>query len=196
MGFLSLLLVLIVDQRVLGYIDYFDDVFSVARMNYSPYQQSSQDLYFITGVWHDKIDYCLPQEMKAISNSGSNTGTSFATPLLSGIIARLLMYDNTITHDEMRTILDNNSITSTGTTYDSNVGYHSYTCKRPSAELLFKNYYGGQILRKSVKVQNPAGKDAIFNIETVVNSGGTVIRREVRHVNSGRNRYWLNKEVN
>ena len=60
----------------------------------------------------------------------------------------------------------------------------------------FKNYYGGQILRKSVKVQNPAGKDAIFNIETLVNSGGTVIRREVRHVNSGRNRYWLNKEVN
>ena len=120
------------------YIDYFDDVFSVARMNYSPYQQSSSDLYFLTGVWHDKIDYCLPQEMKAISNSGSNTGTSFATPLLSGIIARLLMYDNTITHDEMRTILDNNSITSTGTTYDSNVGYHSYTCKRPSAELLLR----------------------------------------------------------
>ena len=83
-----------------------------------------------------------------------------------------------------------------GTTYDSNVGSHSYTCKRPSAELLFKNYYGGQILRKSVKIQNPEGKEVIMNIETVVNSSGTVIRREVRHVNSGRNRYWVNREVN
>jgi len=183
-------------NRPIGSLDLYDDVFSVARMNYSPYQQSSPDLYFLTGVWHDKIDYCLPQEMKAISNSGSNTGTSFSTPLLSGIIARLLMYDNSITHSQMRTILDDNSSNSTGTTYDSNVGSHSYTCKRPSAELLFKNYYGGQIERKSVKVQNPAGKEVIMNIETVVNSSGTVIRREVRHVNSGKNRYWLNREVN
>ena len=63
------------------YIDYFDDVFAVARMNYIPgYGQDNGDVYRLTGVWHDKIDYCLPQEMKAISNSGSNTGTSFATP--------------------------------------------------------------------------------------------------------------------
>ena len=179
------------------YIDYFDDVFAGSRMNYTPgYGQDNGDIYRLIGVWHNKIDYCLPQELTAITNSGSNTGTSFATPLLSGIIARLLMYDNTITHADMRTILDNNSITSTGTTYDSNLGYHSYTCKRPSAELLFKNYYGGQILRKSVKVQNPAGKEIIFSIETVENSSGTVIRREVRHWNSDKNRYWVNREVN
>lgn len=178
-------------------MDQFDDVFAVARNNYvSGTGQDVGDIYHFTGVWHEKIDYCLPQKMKAISNSAANIGTSFSTPLLSGIIARLLMYDNTITHDEMRTILDDNSINSTGTTYDSNVGSHSYTCKRPSAELLFKNYYGGQILRKSVKIQNPAGKDVIFNIETVVNSSGTVIRREVRHVNSGKNRYWVSREVN
>ena len=166
-------------------MDTFDDVFAVARMNYTPgYGQDNSDIYHLTGVWHEKIDYCLPQKMKAISNSGSNTGTSFSTPLLSGIIARLLMHDNTITHDEMRTILDDNSIT-----------LNPYTCKRPSAELLFKNYYGGQILRKSVKVQNPSGKEVIMNIETVVSSSGAVIRREVRHVNSGRNRYWVNKVV-
>lgn len=175
------------------YIDQFDDVFAVARSSYTAgYGQDNGDIYRLTGVWHDKIDYCLPQKMKAISNSAANIGTSFSTPLLSGIIARLLMHDNSITHSQMRTILDNNSITSTGTDENGT----AYTCNRPSAELLFKNYYGGKIERKSVKVQNPAGKEIIFNIETVLNSSGTAIRREVRHVNSGKHRYWLNREVN
>ena len=174
-------------------MDQFDDVYAVARMNYIPgYGQDNGDIYRLIGVWHNKIDYCLPQELTAITNSGSNTGTSFATPLLSGIIARLLMHDNTITHAQMRTILDDNSITSTGTDENGT----AYTCKRPSAELLFKNYYGGQILRKSVKVQNSAGKEVIFNIETVKSSDDVVIRREVRHVNSGKNRYWVSREVN
>jgi hypothetical protein len=174
-----------------SFVDHFDDVFSVARSSYVSGYGQNTDIYGLTGVWHDKIDYCLPQKLKAISNSAANIGTSFATPLLSGIIARLLMHDNTLSHAQIRTILDNNSITSTGTFSGGN----PYTCKRPSAELLFKNYYGGQILRKSVKVQNPEGKSVIFNIETVVNSGGTVIRREIRHLNSNKHRYWLNKEV-
>ena len=71
-------------------MDQFDDVFAVARMNYVPgYGQDNGDVYHFTGVWHEKIDYCLPQEMKAISNSGSNIGTSFSTPLLSGSLLRV-----------------------------------------------------------------------------------------------------------
>ena len=73
-------------------------------------------------------------------------------PRTIGIIARLLMYDNTLTDAEVRTILDDNSVVSTGT--DAN---GSYTCKRPSPELIYKNWYGGQINRKSVKVQNHDG---------------------------------------
>ena len=137
------------------------------------------------------IDYCLPHNVKAITNAPANNGTSFSAALLSGIIARLLMHDNAIEHDEMRTILDANAIVSTGT--DNNGT--TYTCKRPSAELLFKNHYGGQILRQSVDVQHPSGKSAIFNIETVVDANDRVLRREIRHVNSGRHRHWVNQEV-
>ena len=173
-----------------NYMHQFADVFSVAKSEYKP-GQGSGDIYQLTGVWHSNIDYCLPHNLKAITDAPPNYGTSFSAALLSGIIARLLMHDNTITHDEMRTILDSNSITSTGT--DNNGT--NYTCKRPSAELLFKNHYGGQILRQSVDVQHPSGKSAMFNIETVVDANGSVIRREVRHVNSGPHRHWVTQEV-
>jgi len=173
-------------------IDHFEDVFAVARMTYvSGIGQDNGDIYHLTGVWHDKIDYCLPQNMKAISSQAGNIGTSFATPLLSGIIARILMHDNTVTHDQMRQILDNHSIVSTVTNSDGTM----YTCRRPSGELLFKNYYGGSIERKSVRVKNHDGKQAIFNIETLLSSSGELIRREIRHINSGKNRYWVNKEI-
>lgn len=173
------------------FIDHWDDVFAVARNTYSPGWGQHTDIYAVSGVWHDKIDYCLPQRMKAMLNSNANIGTSYSTPILSGIIARLLMYDNEISHEEMREILDENSVESSGTLSVSG----PYTCKRPSAELLFKNYYEGEILRRSVAVENDAGKSAIFNIETVVDNMGQVIRREVRHINSDKNRYWVLQEI-
>jgi hypothetical protein len=168
----------------------FADVFAVAKSEYKP-GQGNGDIYQLTGIWHSNIDYCLPHNLKAITNAPANNGTSFSAALLSGIIARLLMHDNTITHEEMRGILNTNSITSTGT--DNNGS--GYSCKRPSAELLFKNYYNGQILRQSVDVQHTSGKSAIFNIETVVDANDRVLRREIRHVNSGRHRHWVNQEV-
>jgi hypothetical protein len=114
----------------------FADVFAVAKSEYKP-GQSNSDIYQLTGVWHSNINYCLPHNLKAITNAPANYGTSFSAALLSGIIARLLMHNNAIEHDEMRTILDANAIVSTGT--DNNGT--TYTCKRPSAELLFKNHY-------------------------------------------------------
>lgn len=166
----------------------FDDVYAVGRMSYSP---DTQDVYGKSGVMHDKIDYCLPQKMRSLTVSSGLYGTSYAAPVLSAIISRLLMYNNTLTDAEVRTILDENSIITTGT--DEN---GSYTCKRPSPELIYKNWYGGQINRKSVKVQNHDGtKSAIFNIETVIDASNNLVRREVRHVNSGKTRYWFSEEI-
>ena len=171
-------------------LDQYDNVYAVGRMTYSPDTQD-RDVYGKSGVMHDKINYCLPQNMRSLTVSSGLYGTSYATPVLSGIIARILMFDNTLTDTDIRTILDDNSVVSTGT--DEN---GSYTCKRPSPELIYKNWYGGQINRKSVKVQNFDGtKSAIYNIETVIDASNNLVRREVRHVNSGKTRYWFNEEI-
>jgi hypothetical protein len=162
---------------------------SVANNTYTIGQGQDTDIYKLSSPWNTTVKYCLPENLIMMPDQEK---TRFSAPVLAGIVSRLLMYNNQLTPNEIVSILNENSVVSTGI---DDYGT-AYECHRPSGKQLFQNFYGGKISNQSIRVTHENGKSIVLSVVSVMDLNGQSIRRKIVNFNIKNHRYWLNHAVN
>jgi subtilisin family serine protease len=120
----------------------------------------------------DTVNYSAQASFKDILSETNQyketSGTSFSTPIVSAIIARLLAYDNTLTKTQIMTLLDNNS-----TVLPNGYG------RRINVKQLVESF-GITFENKKIKYSG-SRNDVVVEIE-IARKDGAVIRKVLKYI--------------